>query len=165
MPKLRRASFLLLVIALTGLLTGCVRRYGPETPQGMLDRSITQIHNAVEPPVCGPGRVVAERVKITEAKGVGSGLEGREFDLSFQPPDRLHVTVWIGQMEFELGRDGQELWVYNASKHFCLLGKPGIRRFTSEPDSVDRSRMKPLRLPVSMWKLRRAPLVLDMVRQ
>src|SRR5690242_20489949 len=164
MLKLRRASLLLLIIALTGLLPGCVRRYGSETPQGMLDRSFTQIHAAVEPPAGGPERAVEARIKITEAKGIGSGLDGREFNLEFQPPNRLHVKVWIDKKEFQLGRDGQELWVYNAEKHFCLLGKLGVPRFASQPDSMDNRRMKPLQLPISLWKLERAPLVLNMVR-
>ncbi|HXI73740.1 MAG TPA: C45 family peptidase [Verrucomicrobiae bacterium] len=164
MVILRRASLLLLVIALTGLLPGCAWRYGRETPQGMLVGSLTQIHHAVEPPAGAGDRAVEARIKITEAKGIGSGLEGREFELSFQPPDRLHVKVWIDQLEFQLGRDGQELWVYNAAKHFCLLGQPGVPRFNSQPDSIDHSRMKPLRLPVSEWKLKRVPMVLQMAR-
>src|SRR5690349_3836344 len=111
--KHRRTTTVLLLAA-AALLSACVTRHGPQSPEGMLVRSLTQIHDAVEPPTGAVGRPVRVRFKVVEAVGVGGGLEGREFELAWQPPDRLRATLWVKGKEFQFGRDGSDLWVYSA---------------------------------------------------
>jgi isopenicillin-N N-acyltransferase-like protein len=155
-------AVLLLAVAL--LLPACVTRRGPQTAEGMLVRSLTQIHDAVEPPVGAAERPALVRFKVVEAAGVGSGWEGREFELAWQPPDRLRAKFSVKGKEFQFGRDGPDLWVYSAATGFCLDGKPGLPRFISAPESVDRRRLNHLELPLSRWLLERAPRVLQVTR-
>ena len=165
MQTIRQTSVFILALALTALLPGCVARHAPQLAEGMLVRSLTQIHDAVEPPTGAPERTLRARFKITEAEGIAEDFVGREFDLTLQPPNRMRATVWIDDKEFRFGRNGQDLWIYSAEKNYCLLGQRGLTRFISAPDSTDDSRLGHLELPITRWKLERAPRVLKVTRQ
>lgn len=165
MRWIRKSWLLLLAAGFSVVLASClVPRYGPQTPQGLLITSLTKLHDAVEPPTGAPPRTFHARLCFTQADGLSKDIEGREFDVLVQPPDRLQVSVWINNQLYRLGRNGQQLWIYADEKQFCLVGERGIRRFNSDPDSIDQTWLGPLDLPVSRWHTERLPRVLDVAR-
>jgi isopenicillin-N N-acyltransferase like protein len=160
----RCCSFL--ICLLLGLLLGCqgVKYTGPGSPNALFADSLDSIVNVVEPPAGAAGETFTAQFKIVEAEGAPGNLAGHEIDLAVQAPDRLRVVVPVENMEFQVGRNGQQLWIYAPEKHFCLLGRPGIARFAAEPDSRDTSKMDPLRLPVTRGQIDELSQMLDVER-
>src|SRR5258706_14796442 len=155
-----------LICLLLGLAVGChgVRYVGPGSPNALLADSLNSIVKVVEPPPGAAGKTFIARIKIVEAVGAWGKVTGDEINLAMQAPDRLRLVAPVDGKEFQLGRNGQQLWIYAPSKHFCLLGRPGIASFPASPDSRDTGRLDPLRLPVTRWQITELSRMLEVER-
>ena len=115
----------------------------------ILVRSLSQIADIIEPEPGATPHTLTTRLKIVKATGSLSDLAGRTVDLAFQAPDHLRISGDISKTRFELGRDGQNLWIYDPATKFGVLGSPGLPRFASEPGKADTTQMSPIHLPVT----------------
>lgn len=146
---------------LTVWLAGWVLAQEPaeKTPQEILGAAVGKLMTVIEPPAGAPPRTLTTTLRIVEAEGLGKDLVGRSAQVAFQAPDRLAVTVEIEGRELQLGRNGQELWLFAPGKKFGVVGLPDRPRFRTRPDSVDRTPLPPFKLPLPREQLLLLPLM------
>src|SRR5687768_3852182 len=114
-----------------------------------LTATVRQLVSLVEPAADAPNRTFTTRLKFTKVDGLPAKLLGATVDVAYQAPDRLRLTGTYDGQAYHLARDGQELWVYVPGKKFGVVGVPGVRRFSADPKSIDRTVLRPFKLPVS----------------
>src|SRR5262249_39568846 len=102
---------------------------------------------------------ITATVTIAEGPGIPKELTEQPISLAFQAPDRLRIKAQINNETFEIGRNGQELWIWQPAKKFGVIGSPGVPRFSSRPDLLDNTKLDPLALPLSREQLAMAPLL------
>jgi hypothetical protein len=129
-------------------------------PSRLLVASLIQVANVIEPTAGAAPRTFTTQLTVVKATGISTDLAGRTLDLAFQAPDRLRVSADIDKARYEVGRDGQELWVYAPAKKFGVLGKPGLARFAAAPEQLDATQLPPFKLPLSRKELLAVPLLL-----
>jgi len=123
---------------------------------GALDRVVS----TVAPGTNAPATFTAT-LKITRAGGLPKELADREFELAFQAPDRLRLSAVWEHQELVLGRDRQQVWVYEPSKKFALLGTPDTAPFAGLRLDHPEPAMNPIQLPFDRDQLALAPFLLD----
>jgi hypothetical protein len=126
---------------------------GVDAP-ALLRTAVFRWMDLAEPPADAPRQQVALKATVVKAQGLPAELAGANVDLAYQFPDRLRVTATVSGERHVVGRDGQELWAHQPDRHFGVLGKAGVRRFTADPASVDRTVLPPFQLPFSHFKVR-----------
>src|SRR5688572_11166227 len=126
-----------------------------------LSATVRQLVSLVEPPVDAPDRTFTTRLKFTKVDGLPSKLLGATVDLAYQAPDRLRLTGTYDGQTYHLARDGQELWAYVPGKKFGVVGVPGVRRFAADPESFDRTVLRPFKLPVSAAQIMTTAMLLQ----
>lgn len=67
-------------------------------------------------------RILSVRVKVVQAAALKGKLEGREIDIRYRWPDRLTLQTQVGGSDYEVGRDGDEVWTWAAEKKFAVVG-------------------------------------------
>jgi hypothetical protein len=158
-----RARFVLPLV--TGwLLAGLViaQETAEKTPQEVLGSAVGRLMTLIEPPAGAAPRTLTTTLRIVEAEGLGKDLAGRGAQIALQAPDRLAVTVEIEGRELQLGRNGQELWLFAPGKKFGVIGLPDVPRFRTRPDSVDCTPLPPFKLPVPREQLLLLPLMMQL---
>jgi outer membrane lipoprotein-sorting protein len=98
-------------------------------------------------------------LELVEAQGLPKELLGQKLGLTFQAPDHFKLSGSVSQEEFQLGRDGQELWIWEPAKSFGLIGAPGVKKYATRADSLDTSRLDPITLPLPPQQLALLPFV------
>ncbi len=98
-------------------------------------------------------------LELVDGQGLPKELLGQKLDLAFQAPDRLRLSGMVEKEAFQLGRDGQEMWIWEPSKGFGLIGAPGVKKYATRADSLDTSRLAPITLPLSPQQLALLPFV------
>jgi hypothetical protein len=88
-------------------------------------------------------------------------LLGATVDVAYQAPDRLRLTGTYDGQTYHVARDGQELWVYVPGKKFGAVGAPGVRRFSADAESIDRTVLRPFKLPVSTAQIMTTAMLLQ----
>jgi isopenicillin-N N-acyltransferase-like protein len=140
------------VVGVTTLLSPVARgAAGPgatEQPLEVLRAALDQWKRIVQPAPGEAPRTFVTRIKVVKADGLPKALSQLTADVAYQAPDRLRVSVSAGGRQFQLGRDGQELWVNVPDKRFALLGRSGVPRFQSHPDALDRTQLPPFQTPL-----------------
>jgi hypothetical protein len=132
------------------------------TPQDILGATVARLAALIEPAAGASPRTLTATLRIVEAEGVGKGLAGHQAQLAFQAPDRLTLTTAIEGRDLQLGRDGQQLWLFAPAKKFGVVGSPDVPRFRTRPDSVDRSTLPPFKPPLSPEQRLLLPLMLQL---
>lgn len=77
-----------------------------------------------------------------------SELEGQELALKIQGPDRLWLRAEIDGQPLELGRSGDELWIWQVVQQFGVHGRNDVPRFAVDPDSLEQVSLPALVLPL-----------------
>lgn len=133
-----------------------------KTPQEILGAAIGKLVALVEPAPGTPPRTLSTTLQIVSAEGLGAGLAGHTADLAFQAPERLKVSTTIEGRTLELGRNGQQLWLFAPAKRFGVIGSPDVPRFLTEPDQKDGSHLPPFKLPLPKEQLLLLPLLFQL---
>lgn len=133
-----------------------------KTPQEILGAAVGKLVALVEPAAGTPPRTLSTTLKIVSAEGLGTGLAGHTADLAFQAPDRLKVATTIEGRTLELGRNGQQLWLFAPAKQFGVIGSPDMPRFLTEPDQKDGTQLAPFKLPLPKEQLLLLPLLFQL---
>ena len=124
--------------------------------------AVTRLGAIVEPPTNQPARTLTVKVKITKAEGLPKAFADRQIALAFQAPDRLRLAApWEGQ-ELILGRDRQQVWIYEPAKDFGLIGSPDVPPFAGTPEQKNNPPLKPLKLPVGRDQLALLPFLMNL---
>lgn len=110
----------------------------------VLRASLRQIADLIEPPSGAAPRTLTTHLKIVKATGIPVELAGHSVDLAFQAPDHIRVSSDIIDASYTVGRDGQQLWVYDPATKFGVIGQSGLPRFAAEPDVKDTTQLAPL---------------------
>jgi len=126
-------------------------------PAEVFGKALLQVANLLEPLPGAPPKVFSARLKVVKAQGIPQDFLGRELNLSFQTPDKARLSTMIDGAPVTVGRNGQELWAHVPAKRFAVLGKPGVLRFATNPDSKDTSSLKPIYSPLKREQLLLVP--------
>ncbi len=128
------------------------------TPAQQFVLAVQQWAVLLEPAKGQPAAVSAE-LDLLEAKGVPKSWIGQRVRGSIQLPDRWRVEAEIGGEIIQAGRLAQELWIWRPSNQFGVRGLPGLPRFAREPDLLDETQLKPMRLPIRRDYIPMLPLL------
>lgn len=130
-------------------------------PAQVLTQVLTQLVAMVDAPAGQAPRTFSATLKLSQGAGLPKGIEGRSLDLAFQAPDRLWLaTAWEGR-RIEVGRDGEDLWIYTPEKKFGVVGSPGKPLFASAPEMKDNQPLGPIKLPIKTEQLAVLPFLMD----
>lgn len=152
-------TLVIAVLLAAGLLAQPVP--APETPQALLGRVISQLADLIEPSSGSPGRPLSGALKITEAEGVGKGVVGQMATFAVQAPDRFRMGAEIQGRDVQMGRNGQQLWIFAPNKQFGVIGSPDVPRYVTRPDQPDGTRLPPMKLPLPKEQLLVLPLLVQ----
>lgn len=133
--------------------------FGQEAPEGVQPWEKFMRHYArlVESVDQRPVRILVE-----ESKGLGKELRDINFAFMIGEAGDFWVDIAWKDQQFELGRQGNELWVYNRGKSFGLWGKNGIPPFKADPDyleTVSLSEQLALPIPISRAQIQALPVM------
>ena len=128
------------------------------TPAEIFASAVRKLAAVIEPAADAPAQTVRARIELTRSEGLPKEFKNQSATLAFQAPDRLSLSASLKDRKFALGRDGQELWMYVAEKHWGVIGKPGEPRFLTAPEKKDRTRLGALKLPLPKEQLAFLPL-------
>jgi len=116
----------------------------------------------IQPPTNEPPQTFSAKLKLVKGDGLSSGLVGKELEVAFQAPDRLRLaTEWEGK-SYEVGRDGQELWVHVPGKKFGLIGSSEVAPFSAAPEYKESKPLGQFKLPVPPEQVLVLPFLVDL---
>ena len=132
-----------------------------ESAQAIFGRSLAQLVELIEPPDGTPVRSLKGTIKVSDATGVGQAVNGRTVKFSLQAPDHFRVAGSLDDRELEMGRDGQQLWVYAPAKSFGIVGSAEAPRYLTRTNEPDGTRLGRLKLPMAKEQLLMLPLLVE----
>ncbi|HET6248893.1 MAG TPA: C45 family peptidase [Tepidisphaeraceae bacterium] len=133
----------------------------PPSARQVLFSTIDACLNIIDPPAASEPKTFLVTIKVMQADGLPKQAAGASAQIAFQSPDHLHIVASVDGESYSAGRDGGELWTDEPSKHFALLGKPGVLRFANDPKSVDATVLAPFSVPLSRTQISLAALALN----
>ena len=148
-----------IVVSLIAVISLSVRAAEPkavpaeEAVAGVIDRIADLFESTSNP------HTMTATIEIIEAEGFPKEIVRRPIGIAMQAPDRLLLKMEFDDQVMELGRLGQELWIWQPENNFGVLGTPGIARFAASPEKLDTSKLGALSLPVERSKLLVAALL------
>jgi len=148
---------LAIVILAAGSLQAQITR--TNTPLEIFGATLLKIADIIEPDSNAAPQTVTVTLKVDKADGAPSELADRTATVAWQAPDKLRLSVVVGEETYSLGRNGQEMWIHAAQGKFGVVGKPGVPRFASNPASKDNTRLPPFKLPIPRQQILMAPLL------
>ena len=151
---LRLTSVIVLLSA--GLLRAQTAAPEPK-PAAVFAKALLKVADLLQPPKGAAPKTFSTRLRVVKSEGAPKELLGRELELSFQAPDMARMSAVVDGSPVTIGRLGQQFWVHVPAKQFALIGKPGLLRFDSNPDSVDHSTIKPIYSPLTREQLMLVP--------
>jgi outer membrane lipoprotein-sorting protein len=159
--KTSRISSLPLILAL--LLPGLCPAQTAETNSSarLFAGALNRLVRIVEPTTNDTPRTFATTLKIVKADGLPKELVGQAFDLAYQAPDRLRLSVQYDGQRLIVCRDQQEVWVQEPAKKFALLGSPEAPLFSTAPERKDTAPLGPVKLPLPREQLLLLPFLTD----
>lgn len=129
--------------------------------QGELRRALTHVGSLFDPEAHEAGATMGT-LELVRAKGLPKAFAGLKMDAAIAAPDRLRISTTIEKQPIEIGRKGNQLWIWQPSKAFGVVGERGVPRFSSAPEtSRDDTQLGPLTLPVSRMFLPVLPRLLS----
>ena len=156
-------ALLCLALASSGLPALAAEPAAPLAPDGstIFSDALTRWANVIEPTADQPAKTFTAKVTVTKADGLMPQALGAVADVAFQGPDRVRLSVKVGDETFGAGRDGREIWLYRPARKFGVIGAPDVPRFRADPDSVVDTRLPPFELPISKWQLKTLPWIVQ----
>ncbi|MGV3531114.1 MAG: C45 family autoproteolytic acyltransferase/hydrolase, partial [Chthoniobacteraceae bacterium] len=89
-------------------------------------------------------------VEVVKADGLPKYLADLQFQMAIAAPEHLWISGQVGKESVQIGRKGQQLWVWQPAKSFGVRGEPGVPRFSTAPEtSLDNAKLGPLALPAN----------------
>ena len=150
------------VVALAMLALARAQETPAKSPQEILGAAVGKLAALIEPATGAKPKTLSTALHIVEAEGLGKGLAGRTVQFAFQAPHFLALTVEIEGRELQFGRDRQDLWLFAPAKKFGVVGSPEVPRFSTRPDSVERTLLPPFKLPLPREQLLLLPLMMQL---
>jgi isopenicillin-N N-acyltransferase-like protein len=138
-----RPRFLLLGSPLVLMLSFAGFRLAALTPEQELLRQTCATLAAVLDPASGTTKSLVTTLKLVRAEGLPKELAGAKVDLAMAGTEHLRVGTSIKGERIELGRAGQELWVWQPAKQFAVVGSPTVAKYAGAPGSLDRRKLGP----------------------
>jgi len=124
--------------------------------------AVARVVHIVQPATNEPPQTFTATLKLVKGDGLSKQLLGQELQLAVQAPDHLRLaTEWDGH-PYQVGRDGQELWVHVPAKQFGLIGSPGVAPFSDAPDYKENKPLGPFKLPVPPEQILVLPFLVDL---
>ncbi|RYD70845.1 MAG: hypothetical protein EOP84_25955, partial [Verrucomicrobiaceae bacterium] len=115
--------------------------------QGELRRALTNAGSLFEPSAHGTTGTTAT-LELKQSKGVPKAIDGLKVEMAIAAPDRLWISTQVDRQPIELGRKGNQIWIWQPAKGFGVVGEPGVPRFAAAPEaSRDTTQLEPLALP------------------
>jgi len=115
----------------------------PKKPDEVLKATLARLTSIIEPAANAAPRTLTTQIKVTRSEGLPNQVKDATIDLAFAAPDHVLVTAKADNETDQVARDGQQLWIYTPGKHFGVIGSPDVPRFAADPNSVDRTPLKP----------------------
>ncbi|MCX8155347.1 MAG: C45 family autoproteolytic acyltransferase/hydrolase [Verrucomicrobiae bacterium] len=129
------------------------------SPAILLGNALAKVAALLEPSPNTPAETWSAQIKLVRAQGIPKELAEAKLNLAIQSPNRARVEVQANGHTYALGRQGQELWIYAGAKQFGIVGQPGLPRFSTAPEKIDRTQLGRLKLPVPPEQLALLPLL------
>ena len=104
-------------------------------------------------------------LRVTKAEGLPKEATDAWVDLAVQAPEHLGAVAHVKGAKYAICRDGQEIWGHLPDKHWGLIGKSGVLRFSEDPKSVDETVLPPLALPVNLQQLQLPLMLMNLERR
>src|ERR1051325_3655403 len=103
-----------------------------KTPDDILRATLARITAIVEPAPNAAPRTFTTQLKLTRSDGLPKEVKNATIDLTFQAPDHILLSATVDKGNWQLARDGQQIWIYTPAKHFGVIGSPEIPRFAAD---------------------------------
>ncbi len=165
MMKKKTAFPLLVILPILLLGSGRMQAETPapttaaSAPSTIFADGLRQILSVLAPEPGAEARTFTTTLKIVKAEGLPKELVSREAEIAFQAPDRMKITVRVGEETFTLGRNETQLWLHAAKKKFGLIGSPDVPKFRTDEGKPDGTVLPSLAQVVSREKLMLLPLL------
>lgn len=124
----------------------------------LFTKAVLQAASIIEPATGTPVQTFSAHLRIT--KCTQATLAGQTADFAWQAPDKARLTTTFEKREFTIGRNGQEVWIQAPQKKFGVLGSTEVPKYSTRPESLDTSKLSPVKLPVPREQLAILPLLL-----
>lgn len=98
-------------------------------------------------------------LEVVRQEGLPVELAGRRAEVMMQVPDLLRIKAEIEKDTFEIGREHQEIWIWEPGKNFGLRGVPGMALYRTAPGKIDKSLLDPISLLIPREQLAMVPLL------
>ena len=153
----RRSFFVFAGVALVAVVAFAqLSRLSPE--QRLLAEGLDRI-SAVFETDPAKARTLATTLEVLRADGLPKEVREARLELQISAPERLHAATIVDGGRIEIGRDGQQLWVWQAAKKFGVIGSPDVAKYATNPASLDALKLAPLALPIPKAQLDLLPLL------
>ena len=157
MKLTRRSFFAFAGVALVAVVAFAqLSRLSPE--QRLLAEGLDRL-SAVFEADPGKARTLATTLEVLRADGLPKEVREARLELQISAPERLHAATIVDGGRIEIGRDGQQLWVWQAAKKFGVIGSPDVAKYATNPASLDALKLAPLALPIPKEQLDLLPLL------
>src|SRR5204862_7802177 len=81
-------------------------------PDEILKSALSHLSAIVEPAPSAAPQTITTQLKLTRADGLPKQVRDATIDLTFQAPDRILLSAHVDNGNYQLARDGQQIWVY-----------------------------------------------------
>ena len=132
----------------------------PAPAAGKLVEALQQVVSFISPDPGAPPRAIELEAVFENASGTIKVLDGRPVRLKFQAPNKFFLgTVVDGPVS--LSSDGTKVWIHVPGKNMLLEGDASVPRFSGRAESVQATKVPPVRIPVTSAQLALVPLLAD----
>lgn len=116
-----------------------------------------QVVDAIADPAIGNGRTFSATAEVLRARGLPDAIGGAQLEIRYAAPDRLRLSARVHGESLELGRKGNEIWVWQPAKNFGVQAANGVPLFASDPARLDDAQLAPLAVHIPGAQLTLAP--------
>ncbi len=149
-----------MVLAALGMMLGAAQA-APRTPREVFAASLVRLTRLVAPSTNTTPQTLVGTVRVTEARGIAEALVGQHLEFAFQAPDRARLSFQIDGRPLVMGRRANTLWILAPEKRFGVVGSADVPRFLGRPDTIEKTRLPPFRLPLNPRRLLLLPMLME----
>ncbi len=133
-------------VLLVALLAAPAISHGEENRYDVLSRLLLPFVNVLAKTTSNPNRAMQLTASLEQMTGVPPGLVGSRAELSLEYPDKLRLHAPLLGEDVTIGRRGQEVWAYPASKIEPLLAATAKKKKLPKLDP--KYQLQPFALPI-----------------
>ncbi|MEO8351003.1 MAG: C45 family peptidase [Chthoniobacteraceae bacterium] len=100
-------------------------------------------------------------LEVLSGENLPKAVRHAKIEVSFSAPDHLRLATQIGDRELQLGRLGQEIWVWAPGKNFGVRGLSEVPRFSADPASIEETKLPAFQIPLDPVLLEILPRLFD----